>query len=252
MVGPRRTRGRRSSGGSAGGMPRVKYAPVREKLDIKDADLEKDTIKVAVPTKDGKTVERTFSLVRHPSPYAKTESGAAASEPSKPASEPPPKATRQPIWTTEVVGDSVIVKSPYHPSLPEEFKKINGRWDPSRNVWVIPARYKDKVESVLTERLGANDEERVDMRIKTDGLDLEHTTSFRIGQYSISRPSRDWSVRKSDNIAIIEGGFPQSGGSMKHPRLEPLPGTVLEIRGVPKSIAEKTKAKYGDNVEIVK
>jgi len=146
----------------------------------------------------------------------------------------------------------VIVKSPYKPSIPEEFKKLNGRWDPSKNVWVLPARYKDRVERILTERLGANDEDRVDMRIKTDGLGWDRLSSFWIGQYHIHRPSRDWSVRKSNNIAIIEGGFPESGGSMKHPRLDPLPGTVLEVRGIPKSIAEKMKANYGDNVEILK
>jgi len=146
----------------------------------------------------------------------------------------------------------VIVKSPYKPSIPEEFKKLNGRWDPSKNVWVLPARYKDRVERILTERLGANDEDLVDMRIKTDGLDWDRVRSFWIGQYHIHRPSRDWSVRKSNNIAIIEGGFPKSGGSMKHPSLDPLPGTVLEVRGIPKSIAEKMKAKYDDNVEILK
>ena len=213
MVGPRRTRGRRSSGGSAGGMPGFKYAPVREKLDIKDA---------------------------------------VAAEPSKPAAEPSPKVTQKPIWTTEVKGDSVIVKSPYEPSLEKEFKKLNGRWAPSENAWVIPTPYKDKAESVLAERLGKNDEERVDVRIKTDGLGWNRLSSFWIGQYSISRPSRDWSVRMSDNIAIIKGGFRLSGGTWKRPTLDPLHGTVLEVRGVPKSIAEKTKAKYGSNVEILK
>ena len=218
MVGPRRMRGRRSGGGSAGGMAAPRFAPSR-------------------------------SIKESTTPSAKTESNATA--------KPSLKAAREPIWTTKVVGDSVIVKSPYEPSLEKELEKLDGRWelsrdDLSKNVWVLPARHKDMAEKVLTKYLGANDEDLVDMRVKTDGLDLEYANTFRIGQYYVHRPSRDLSVQTSPNIAIVEGGFPQTGGSLRHPCLEPRPGTVLEVKGVPKSIAEKAKAKYGDNVEILK
>jgi hypothetical protein len=197
-------------------------------------------------------------LVRHPSPYAKTVHGAAATENPKPIAEPPKpagapqNAAQKPIWTTKVAGDSVIVKSPYAPSIPKAFKQLSGRWSPSENAWVIPARYKAQAEQALIKSFGANDEERVDVRIKTDGTEIGYYQEFWLGQHNLNRPSRDAAVRKSWDIAVIEGGFPASGGSWKHPRLRPLPGTVLEITGVPKSLAEQAKAKYGDNVEIIK
>ena len=60
--------------------PRKRWRPVRAKLDIRGADVQKDTVKVAVPDKQGKEVEREYALMRHPSPYAKLE-GKTEAEP---------------------------------------------------------------------------------------------------------------------------------------------------------------------------
>jgi hypothetical protein len=49
---------------------RIKWKFMKGKLDIVGADIEKDKLKVRVPTEDGGTVERELELKRHPSPYA--------------------------------------------------------------------------------------------------------------------------------------------------------------------------------------
>jgi hypothetical protein len=49
---------------------RIKWKFVKGKLDITGVDVEKDKVKIKVPTEEGGTVEREVELKRHPSPYA--------------------------------------------------------------------------------------------------------------------------------------------------------------------------------------
>jgi hypothetical protein len=52
-------------------------------------------------------------------------------------------------------------------------------------------------------------------------------------------------------VVIVEGGFPDSGGSMKSPSLSEDVGTVLEIRDVPLGLVESYRARSTGNADAV-
>lgn len=92
---------------------RVRFSRVKTKLDITGCNPANDTVKVKVPTKDGH-VEREFSLMRHPSPYAVKEG-------DKPPDKPPDAGVKPHH------SDANLTPVPDVPELPEEVKNIKKR-----------------------------------------------------------------------------------------------------------------------------
>lgn len=91
--------------------------------------------------------------------------------------------------------------------------------------------------------------ELVTMRVALDGLSMEDDF-WLAGREICRRPSRDYEVRLGSGVIVEAGGFPSSAGSMKHPQLSPNKGTVLEVRDIPKALAEAAKTKHPDAISI--
>ncbi|MFF8618296.1 helix-turn-helix domain-containing protein [Streptomyces sp. NPDC015350] len=62
-----------------------------------------------------------------------------------------------------------------------------------------------------------------------------------VGRLIAFRPHRDSHVQLGWGVTLLQGGFFESGGSIKNPRLDPKKGTVLEIRDVPRGIAKSVQ-----------
>ena len=74
---------------------------------------------------------------------------------------------------------------------------------------------------------------------------------WMFGRQVASRRSRDDRVRLGEGAIVVQGGFPNSGGSGRYPMLEVFVGTVLEIRDVSRALAEKEAEINPGIVEII-
>lgn len=72
-----------------------------------------------------------------------------------------------------------------------------------------------------------------------------------MGRNVAHRANRDWRVQLGDGVVVVSGGFPPRGGSSKHPGLDPLDETVLEVRDVPKPLVQQAIETYPDAITIV-
>jgi hypothetical protein len=139
-------------------------------------------------------------------------------------------------------GSDILVSSPYDPSFPERAKALGGKWYPITKVWSFDARDREAVEAACLEAFGecgtpsaADTSDLVTVRIALDDLPQCAGALTLAGRTVAQRPRRDSRVTLGAKVVIVSGGFPASGGSVKTPRLDPLSGTVLEVRDLPRA-----------------
>lgn len=147
----------------------------------------------------------------------------------------------------KTVGKKVQVVSPYHPNWPKKAKNLGGRYDGS--AWEFDVRDEERVRALCREIYGT-DGSSVDLVTVQIDMDKAHGASgkswFRFGREILSRTGRDVDVRLGHGVVLLAGGFKASGGSARYPAIDdPKPGTVLEVRDVPRALVE------GDDLEIV-
>lgn len=151
----------------------------------------------------------------------------------------------------------IRLDSPYHPELPKRAKAMGGKFNGDAKAWYFDLRTLDAVRQMCVSVYGidplAEPEEMVNVRIFNDIDNLPgDQTVWAMGREIISRPSRDASVRVGQGVAIVAGGFKSSGGSRNNPSIGScLPGTVIEVFDVPRSVAEAWIASgWQDDAEI--
>jgi len=156
-------------------------------------------------------------------------------------------------------GDDLHVVTPKNSDFIEGVKKLGGRWSGTAKAGVVSARQEERVRALCLRVYGEDGSaaavDRVTVRVrlmKPDGMRMwDYTNPAECcGRVIAQRWGRDQSV-KFDG-AIISGGFPDSGGSVKNPRLAALSDTVLEIYDVPRVLALIEQGRLGsDAIEIV-
>ncbi len=138
--------------------------------------------------------------------------------------------------------DAVRVRCPYTPFWPQRARRLGGRWDGASKEWVFDPRDRSRVREALIEEYGWDGTypvEVMDLRLTLrtedgkDGIHCNETDLWFCGRPVARRTTLYSRVRLGPGVVIVEGGFPPSGGSRKHPALEPEPGTVVELRDVP-------------------
>lgn len=144
--------------------------------------------------------------------------------------------------------------SPYHPDLPAAARKIGGKSQKNaagkHTAWEFDARDEARVRALATEIYGTDGStavELVTVRLDMDQLS-EAPDCWFAGRRVARRPGRDDDVRLGDGVIVIEGGFAGSAGSVKYPRLGAKPGTILEVRDLPRTAVE---SEGQDGVTIV-
>jgi len=153
--------------------------------------------------------------------------------------------------------NKVFAATPYSAGFISRARKIGGKWDGTANAWTFDERDLDRVREICIEVYGTDNLtpgiELVNVRINLDLFKQDGDESiFLFGRTIVERKYRDYSVKFSDGVILISGGFPSSGGSAKYPSLSQQSGTVLEIRDVPEGIAKIRQEKYGaDALEIL-
>jgi len=154
----------------------------------------------------------------------------------------------------------LIVNSPYNPNFVKH-ARTRGKWNSSKKAWVFDERDEDWVRDMCKNVYGTDgsdaNEPGVSVRIELRGEGVEATgnagwESLCIdGITLVTRSHRDRPVIFSDNVVLVKGGFPDSGGSVKWPAVQPDDGTVVELRDIPARKAEELMAAYPETVRRV-
>jgi len=153
-----------------------------------------------------------------------------------------------------VLNSKIKVETPYHPNFPPAAKNLgggakkeNGTW-----AWYFDPRDEASVRDLCRDLFGTDGTDEPDLVTLRVTLDGEQSREIWIGGRCVARrPGRDAPVRLGDNVVIVSGCFPPSGGSAKYPKTmnhssDPV---VLEVRDVPESLARREAEE--PNIEIV-
>lgn len=141
------------------------------------------------------------------------------------------------IYKTKAGG--IAAQTPYHPDLPKRFKALGGKWHSDAGVWTFDLRDEARVRAVVEDVFGPLEKSG---RLVT----LRWTVSARYnparlaGRVIAERRGRDSAVSLAPGVVVVQGEFPNSGGSRNNPSLGISTGdVVVEIRDVDSNIAAK-------------
>lgn len=134
----------------------------------------------------------------------------------------------------------IKVQSDYSAEFVKRAKMLQGKW--KSPCWVFPEENEPELKALLLEIYGENGDpqETVDLIINIGQMPNDQTIS--LGGYLLaSRKSRDYAVTLGDNVILVSGGFPKSGGSAKYPYVDADDDTVVKAKGVPMALYERFK-----------
>lgn len=133
----------------------------------------------------------------------------------------------------------IKVKSDYNKEFIQRAKLIEGKW--TAPYWSFPEENECEVKALLLEIYGENGDPQETVDILVDISEMDGESIDLCGRILCYRRFRDSSVTLAENVMLTQGGFPYSGGSMKHPRINPNPGTILKVKKCPVSVYERIK-----------
>lgn len=131
----------------------------------------------------------------------------------------------------------IKVKSAYNADFVRKAHELNGKWE--KPYWVFSEETADILNGTLVEIYGEGFDEvpRVTVEIDLDTfIGDDEASEIRVGGASIAyRPSRDGRVRLVGDTFVKAGGFLESGGSARYPKVTWEHGTVL-VAKVPETV----------------
>lgn len=146
---------------------------------------------------------------------------------------------------TIIENGKIKVQSDYNREFITRAKTIQGRWNSP--YWVFPEDNKEEVKALLLDVYGEcgglSDEAPLTVTVEIDCDKYPHISeAVMLGSFAaVKRWHRDREVSFADNVMLVKGGFPESGGSVKNPRVYPDAGTVLRVKDIPMGIYDKIK-----------
>lgn len=158
------------------------------------------------------------------------------------------------ISITRTGNGRVKLAAPYHPGLPSRARALGGKFDPSTKTWHFDARDEERVREIARALYGTDGKDApplVTIRVNLDKIRPNGGSLWLAGREVAARLGRDLPARLGEGVIVISGGFPSTGGSRAHPRLEPKSGTVLEVRDVPEVLARAEMERWGEGIVIV-
>lgn len=145
----------------------------------------------------------------------------------------------------------VRLVAPYHPQAVEALRAF-AKWDGVG--WTGRTLDVERFVAVCKEVWGFDPTR--DVIVERVSVDVHLSPAFYgrelwLDRQVAARPFRDSAVRLGDDVTIISGGFAPRGGSAKYPELAPRPNTVLRVRGMARTVAERWAEKYNKPDESV-
>lgn len=146
-------------------------------------------------------------------------------------------------------GTAVILASPYDPALPAQAKSLGGKFSGADKTWQFDVRDEQRVRDLARQLYGTDgtentDEATVTVRVNVGAMPNDNSGELRLaGRRLAHRPTRDETVRLAAGVVVLSGGFGRSGGSVRYPALAASDDTVLEVRDLPRPVAERMVAE---------
>lgn len=117
------------------------------------------------------------------------------------------------------------IYAPYNPYTIDLFHRKGGRWNPDDKSWSFAPQV---AQELFTELFGSS-EETVTVQVDYDAAN-EYNNLLHIGGYVLAqRRFRDARVNLGDDVWLLRGHFPGSGGSMKNPRVNASTDVVFQL-----------------------
>ena len=156
----------------------------------------------------------------------------------------------------EVRNGMLAVVCPYSRTFVSFAKMRGGTWSDGVRQWLFDPRDEFAVRSTLADIYGTDDYETAptDVRLALDGVRDKwdgYDRLFVCGREIARRKYYDSYVELGEDVVLIEGGFPRKASYRGEPFLCPEEGTILEVRGVPVTAAEKALTKWPEAVTVL-
>lgn len=151
----------------------------------------------------------------------------------------------------------LAVVCPYSRTFVSFAKMRGGTWSDGVRQWLFDPRDEFAVRSTLVDIYGTDDYEscaKTDVRLALDGMRDEWDGCDRLcvcGREVARRKYYDSYVDLGEDVVLIEGGFPRKASYRGDPVLYPDDGTILEVRGVPVTAAEKALTQWPTAVTLL-
>lgn len=152
----------------------------------------------------------------------------------------------------------LYVQTSFHPDFPHKARNLGGVWLLNSKEWVFSPKDEAKVRALCVDLFGTDGADvescTVQVRVGGDFLDGDINEIWMFGRPVVRRWQRDLRVVLGEDVVIIDGDFPARGGSVAHPKLLPFRTTdvvTLEVRDVPKLLADRTIAAHPRSVTMV-
>jgi len=122
------------------------------------------------------------------------------------------------MFKIERIEGKLEITTPYSSSFVTAIKKLGGKWNKDKKVWVVDEEFENKVNDLIIRiyNYDITGTEKV-ITVQYNAKDFYDGDDIVIGnRIAVYRPSRDQEVRLKDTI-IIENDFPARGGSAQYP-----------------------------------
>ena len=152
----------------------------------------------------------------------------------------------------EKTDGKVKVTSPYNSKLPEQARKLGGKWDRTQKVWIFDEQDEIRVRNLYKSVYGTDGDvnDTVNIRVEVKYCWSEYCQ----GLYLFGKPiayatGRDSGARICEDVVVLMGGI-ESGGSNRNRVAEANQGTIFEVRRVPRVKVEEFIKENDDQLEI--
>lgn len=146
-------------------------------------------------------------------------------------------------------GGRVAVVSPYLPAWTTQAKRLSGQWDSYDRAWLFDAREETRVRAALVECYGTDGSPVPNSDLATIRLTFasewveSRKSLFLCGREIAGATGRDSGARLGEGVVLLSGGV-RSGGSVKNWTTIVKQGTQVELRDVPRAVAEALQDQY--------
>lgn len=152
------------------------------------------------------------------------------------------------ITIKHTLNDRILCTTPFHPDFAARAKKLGGRWEPSEKSWRFDRRDEAAVRALCIKLFGTDGSPETAADVLTIRAPLkvchdDGTALWLAGRQVARVVSRDGGARLGDGVVVLRGSI-GSGGSMKNPRIVYKDGTIVELRDVPRALAETVHGEF--------
>lgn len=147
----------------------------------------------------------------------------------------------------------IYVKCEYNAVFVSKVKLIGGKWHAEKKEWSVNDSKKEALDIILFDIFGFREGlplQVVQVEYVADDFEVRCEDICIGGLIMASRKRRDGEVSLFYNTYVVEGGFPERGGSSKYPAPDPEEGTILRSV-IPITVYDKLTEEEKSKLKVI-